>query len=120
MRGLNKVSLIGNLGKNPEIKLLAGNLSVTKLTIATTDSYKDKNGKMVQHTEWHNVVLWRGLAELAHTYLVKGSSVFIEGKIQTRSYKDLQGVPKNITEIIADQLIMLDKKEVDRHDFIPI
>lgn len=110
MRGLNKVSLIGNLGKDPELQLLEGNLAVVKMTVATTETYIDKNGKLQGQTEWHNVVLWRNLAELAHKYLSKGSLVFIEGKLKTRSYEDKEGVKKYVTEIIGEQLIMLDKK----------
>lgn len=109
MRGLNKVSLIGNLGKSPEIQYLEGGIPVVKISVATTESYKDKSGTNRQETEWHNVVLWRGLAELANKYLVKGSLVFIEGKLKTRSYDDKDGKKVYTTEIIAEQLILLDK-----------
>lgn len=109
MRGLNKVSLIGNLGKDPEMQMLEGNIAVTKFTLATNEQYKDKEGKIVTETEWHNIILWRGLAETAGKYLKKGSHVFVEGKIKTRNYEDKEGIKKYVTEIIADSFLMLDK-----------
>ncbi len=114
MRGLNKVTLIGNLGKTPEIQTLEGGIKVAKLSLATTDSFKDKNGQTHSETEWHTVVLWRNLAELAQNYLHKGSMVYIEGKLKTRSYDTKEGDKRYVTEIIADQLIMLDKR-TDTH-----
>lgn len=114
MRGLNKVTLIGNLGKTPDIQTLEGGIKVAKLSLATTEIYKDKNGQNHSETEWHNVVLWRNLAELAQNYLQKGSMVYIEGKIKTRSYDTSNGDKRYVTEIIADQLIMLDKPS-DNH-----
>ena len=110
MRGLNKVQLIGNLGKDPETIVLEGNVSVSKLTIATTETYKDKEGKAHHQTEWHNVVLWRGLANISQKYLTKGSLVYIEGKLRTRHYQDKEGNKKYVTEVVADEFIMLDKK----------
>ncbi len=110
MRGLNKVSLIGNLGKDPDMQYLEGGIPVAKISLATTESYKDKSGTSHNQTEWHTVVLWRGLAELAHKYLVKGSLVFIEGKLKSRSFEDKEGVKRFVTEIVAEQLILLDKK----------
>ena len=110
MKGLNKVQLIGNLGKDPEMSLLEGNICVAKFSLATTESYRNKNGELITDTEWHHIVLWRGLAELADKYLVKGSMVYIEGKIKTRHYDDKEGVKKYVTEIVADNMIMLDKK----------
>ncbi len=112
MKGLNKVQLIGNLGKDPEMSLLEGNICVAKFSLATTESYRNKNGELITDTEWHHIVLWRGLAELADKYLVKGSMVYIEGKIKTRHYDDKEGVKKYVTEIVADNMIMLDKKIV--------
>lgn len=111
MKGLNKVQLIGNLGKDPEINVLEGNIPVAKFTLATTESYRDNKGNIQTHTEWHNIVLWRGLAELSEKYLTKGSLVFIEGKLKTRHYEDKEGNKKYVTEIIADEMIMLEKKE---------
>ncbi len=110
MRGVNKVILIGNLGKDPEIQYLEGNIPVTKFPLATTETYKDKNGKLISQTEWHNIVLWRGLAELSHKYLHKSSLVYIEGRLKTRYWEDRDHNKKVATEIIADNLIMLDKK----------
>ncbi len=111
MKGLNKVLLLGNLGKDPEVQTLEGNIKVAKFSLATTEAYKDENGQLHTHTEWHNIILWRGLADLAEKYLRKGSSVHIEGKNRTRSFDDKQGVKRYVTEIIAEQLILLDKKE---------
>ncbi|UFH53039.1 single-stranded DNA-binding protein [Spirosoma sp. KNUC1025] len=110
MRSLNKVTLIGNLGNSPEFQTLEGNASVAKFLLATTESFKDKNGQTHSTTEWHSVVLWRSLAELAHKYLTKGSLVYIEGKLKTRNYEDKVGTKRYVTEVVADQLIMLDKK----------
>lgn len=110
MSGVNKVILLGNLGKDPEVKVLDGNVKVTKLTIATSESYKNKDGQKVEQTEWHNVVLWRGLAELAEKYLRKGSKVYIEGKIRTRSWED-NGTKRYITEIVGDQMTLLDRRQ---------
>ena len=116
MKGLNKVSLIGNLGKDPEIQYLEGNITVAKISLATTESYKDKNGISHSSTEWHNVVLWRGLADLAKNYLSKGSLIFVEGKIKTRSYDDKEGNKKYVTEIIGEELLLLDKKTSSDND----
>lgn len=110
MRGINKVMLIGNLGKDPEMQMLEGNIPVVKFPLATTESYKDKTGKLQSQTEWHNVVLWRGLAELADKYLHKGSLIYVEGRLRTRSWEDRSGIKKYATEIVGDNLTMLDKK----------
>ncbi len=110
MRGVNKVVLIGNLGKDPEIQYLEGNIPVAKFPLATTETYKDKLGKLISQTEWHNVVLWRGLAELSQKYLHKSSLVYIEGRLKTRYWEDRDHHKKVATEIIADNLIMLDKR----------
>jgi single-strand DNA-binding protein len=110
MRGVNKVMLIGNLGKDPDIQYLEGNIPVSKFPLATTETYKDKNGKLISQTEWHNIVLWRGLAELAQKYLHKSSLVYIEGRLKTRYWEDRDHNKKVATEIIADNLIMLDKR----------
>src|ERR1700710_464618 len=109
MRGVNRVVLIGNLGKDPEIQYLEGNIPVAKFPLATTETYKDKTGKLISQTEWHNVVLWRGLAELAQKYLHKSSLVYIEGRLKTRSWEDKEGNKKFATEVVGDTLIMLDK-----------
>lgn len=110
MRGLNKVTLIGNLGKDPEVNVLEGNIAVAKFPLATTETYRDKTGQPQSHTEWHTVVLWRGLAELAQAYLRKGSLVYVEGKLKYRHYDDESGTRHYVTEIIAEQVLMLDRK----------
>ncbi len=110
MRGVNRVMLIGNLGKDPDVQVLEGNIAVAKFPLATTETFKDRTGKLVSQTEWHTVVLWRGLAELAQKYLHKGSLVYIEGRLKTRSWEDKEGVKKYATEIVGDNLIMLDKR----------
>lgn len=115
MRGVNKVMLIGNLGKDPEIQFLDGNIGVTKFSLATTETYKDRSGKLISHTEWHTVVLWRGLAELAQKYLKRGSLVYIEGRLKTRSWEDKEGNKKFATEIVGDNLIMLEKRTDGTH-----
>ncbi len=116
MRGINKVTLIGNLGKDPEVQYLEGNIAVVKFPLATTETFKDKTGKLVSQTEWHNVVLWRGLAELAHKFLHKASLVYIEGRLRTRNWEDKDGVKKYATEIVGENLIMLDKKSAIKSD----
>ncbi|MDQ6845818.1 MAG: single-stranded DNA-binding protein, partial [Bacteroidota bacterium] len=97
-------------GKDPEIQYLEGNIPVAKFPLATTETYKDKSGKLISQTEWHNVVLWRGLAELSQKYLHKSSLVYIEGRLKTRYWEDRDHNRKVATEIIADNLIMLDKR----------
>ncbi len=110
MRGVNRVMLIGNLGKDPDMQFLEGNIAVAKFSLATTETYKDRSGKLISQTEWHTVVLWRGLAELAQKYLHRGSLVYIEGRLKTRSWEDKEGNKKFATEIVGDNLIMLDKR----------
>ena len=110
MRGVNRVMLIGNLGKDPDVQYLEGNIAVAKFSLATTETYKDRSGKLISQTEWHTVVLWRGLAELAQKYLHKGSLVYIEGRLRTRSWEDKEGNKKFATEVVGDNLIMLDKR----------
>ncbi len=115
MRGVNRVMLIGNLGKDPDMQFLEGNIGVAKFSLATTETYKDRSGKLISQTEWHTVVLWRGLAELAQKYLHKGSLVYIEGRLKTRSWEDKDGNKKFATEIVGDNLIMLDKRTDGNH-----
>ena len=108
--GINKVILVGNLGQDPEIKFTAGGAAVTTLSIATSDSWKDKDSGMEQErTEWHRVVLWRRLAEIAGEYLKKGSKVYIEGQLQTRKWEK-EGQTRYTTEIIARDIQFLDSK----------
>lgn len=102
--------LIGNLGRDPDVQFLEGNIAVAKFPLATTETFKDRAGKLVSQTEWHTVVLWRGLAELAQKYLHKGSLVYIEGRLRTRSWEDKEGHKKFATEVVGDNLIMLDKR----------
>jgi len=111
MKGLNKVLLLGNLGKDPEVSNLEGNIKVAKFTLATSESFKDEKGQTHTQTEWHNIVLWRGLAELAEKYLKKGSTIHLEGRNRTRSYEDKQGVKRYVTEVVGEEIILLDKKE---------
>ena len=111
MAGVNKVILIGNLGKDPEVRYLDSGVAVANFSLATTENYKNKEGERVSQTEWHNIVLWRGLAEIAEKWLKKGSSVFIEGKIRTRKWEDKDGNTRSNTEILADNMTMLGKKD---------
>jgi single-strand DNA-binding protein len=111
MAGVNKVILVGNLGRDPELKYLEGNVARANFSLATSESYKDKNGNRVDQTEWHNIVMWRGLAESAEKYLKKGTQVYIEGKIQTRQWNDKDGNKRNTTEIVADSYIILQRRD---------
>lgn len=111
MRGVNRVVLIGNLGREPDLQHLEGNIAVAKFPLATTETYKDKNGTLISQTEWHTVVLWRGLAELAQRYLHKGSLIYLEGRIRTRNWEDKDKNRRFSTEIIGDNLVMLDKRK---------
>lgn len=107
--------LIGNLGRDPDVQHLEGNIAVAKFPLATTETFKDRAGKLISQTEWHTVVLWRGLAELAQKYLHKGSLVYIEGRLRTRSWEDKEGNKKFATEVVGDNLIMLDKRSDAPH-----
>jgi len=108
-KSLNKVMLIGNLGKDPEIRYTGAGLPVATFSLATNESWKDQEGNPQERTEWHNIVAWSKLAEICQQYLKKGKKIYIEGRIQTRSYDDKNtGVKKYITEIVAANMIMLD------------
>jgi single-strand DNA-binding protein len=111
MSGINKAILIGNVGKDPEIKYLEGNIARLSFSVATTEVYKDKNGNRADHTEWHHIVLWRTLAENGEKLIKKGTQVYIEGKIQTRQWNDREGTKKNITEIIGENFTILGRRE---------
>ncbi|HBF87814.1 MAG TPA: single-stranded DNA-binding protein [Bacteroidales bacterium] len=111
MANLNKVILIGNVGKDPEIRHLEGGATVASFSLATNETFKNKAGEKVTNTEWHNIVLWRGLAEIAEKYVKKGTPIYIEGKIKTRSYDDKDGNKRYVTEIVGDNLQMLSKAE---------
>src|SRR5579862_7595074 len=107
-KSVNKVILVGNLGKDPEVKYTPQGTPVAKLTIATNERFKDKSGEWQDRTEWHNVVLWQRLAEIAGEYLKKGGKVYIEGRLQTRSWDDkTSGQKKYMTEVVASDLILL-------------
>ncbi|MHC1708769.1 MAG: single-stranded DNA-binding protein [Bacteroidales bacterium] len=105
--GVNKVILVGNLGKDPEIMTLENGVKKASFSLATTETYKNKDGSRTQQTEWHNIVLWRGLAEVAESYLKKGYQIYLEGKIKTRSWEDKDGNKRYTTEIVGDNMTML-------------
>ena len=107
---VNKVILVGNVGKDPEVKHLDSNTSVANFTLATSDHYTNKSGEKVTTTEWHNIVCWSGLANLAENYIRKGSQIYVDGKIRTRSYDAQDGSKRYITEILADTIQLLGKK----------
>ena len=107
---VNKVILVGNVGRDPEIRHLDSGVSVANFSLATSESYTAKNGDRVSTTEWHNIVLWRGLADVAEKYVTKGMQLYIEGRIRTRSYDDKDGNKKYITEIYGDVMQMLGKR----------
>jgi len=107
-RGVNKVILVGNLGQDPESRTTPGGTTVTNIRIATSESWKDKtSGEMKEQTEWHGIVLWNRLGEIAAEYLKKGSQVYIEGRLQTRKWQDKQGNDRYTTEIVASEMQML-------------
>lgn len=108
---INKVILIGNLGKDPEIRHLENGASVGKFPLATNENYRDKNGEWQQVTEWHDVVAWRALAERAEKTLKKGSLVYVEGKLTHRKYTDREGVERYISEVVANTFRILDRRE---------
>src|SRR5574343_399668 len=116
MAGVNKVILIGNLGKDPEIKFLDGNIARVNFSLATTESYKDKNGNRVDQTEWHNIVMWRPLAETAEKMLKKGTEVYIEGKIKPRQWNDKEGNKRSTTEIVADSFVILQRRDQNQQN----
>lgn len=111
MSGVNKVILIGNLGQDPEMKLMPNGNAVTNVSIATSETWKDKNsGEKQERTEWHRIVFYNKLAEIVASYLNKGSKIYVEGKIQTRKWQDKDGNDRYTTEIIGQQMQMLDSK----------
>ena len=107
---VNKVILVGNLGKDPEIRTLENGVKKASFSLATSEVFKDKlSGEKRSETEWHNIVIWRGLADIAEKYLRKGQQVYIEGKIKSRQYKDKEGNQRYITEIVADNFVMMSR-----------
>ncbi len=107
---VNKVVLIGNAGQDPEVRHLDSGVAVANFNLATNESYKDKNGEKVTQTEWHRIVLWRGLAEVAEKYVRKGELLYIEGRLRTRAWDDKDGNKRYTTEVFADNMKMLGKK----------
>jgi single-strand DNA-binding protein len=111
---VNKVILVGNVGKDPEIRHLDSGVAVANFPLATSETYTAKNGEKVTTTEWHNIVLWRGLAEVAEKYVTKGRQLYIEGRIRTRNYDDKDGNKRYITEIYGDTMQMLGNRTDDK------
>lgn len=108
-RGINKVIIVGNVGQDPEVRYTAGGAAIASVSIATSDSWRDKQtGQMQERTEWHRVVFWARLAEIVGEYVKKGSKIYIEGRLQTRKWSDPQGVERYTTEIVASEMQMLD------------
>jgi single-strand DNA-binding protein len=107
MRGVNKVILVGNLGRDPEVRYIRDGTAVANLRIATSETWNDANGQKQERTEWHRVVAWGKLAEIAKEYMTKGRQVYVEGRLQTRSWDDREGNKRYTTEVRADQMIML-------------
>lgn len=110
---INRVILVGRVGKEPEVRHLDNNASVARFTLATSETYKNKNGEKVTNTEWHNIVVWRGLADIAGRFVKKGTLLYVEGKIRTRSWDDKDGNKRYTTEIEADNFQMLSPKHDD-------
>jgi single-strand DNA-binding protein len=110
---LNKVLLIGRLGKDPEVKYMQSGDAVASFSLATSEKWKNKSGEVQENTEWHNIVAWKKLAELARNYLVKGKEVYIEGKIQSRKWEDKEGNKRTSYEIVAQNIVFIGNKETD-------
>jgi len=110
MKGMNRVVLVGNLGRDPEVKVVGDGLKVARISLATTEIFRVKDGNIKSDTQWHTVIFWRVLAELAAKYLRNGSLIYLEGRLKTRAYKDARAKKRYVTEIIGDKFIMLDKR----------
>jgi len=119
MAGINKVILIGHLGKDPEVRTIESGAKVARFSLATTETYKDKNGERKDQTEWHNIICWRNLADIAQQYLTKGKQIYVEGRLRTRSWED-NGTKKYTTEIYADTFTMLGAKTEGTSSGIPM
>ena len=120
-RTLNKVMLIGNVGKDPELKHTPSGIPVISFRLATSDSWKDREGNLREHTDWHTIVAWRGLAEVIHKLVQKGTRIYVEGKIQTRTFEDRNNNRRHVVEVLADNMLLLDnrkprEKTQDNHD----
>jgi single-strand DNA-binding protein len=109
-RTLNKVMLIGNVGKDPDVNFTPSGVKVAQFRMATSDTWKDKDGNIQEHTDWHTIIAWRGLADVVEKLVRRGSRLYVEGKIQSRSYDDRDGNKRYVTEIIAENVLMLDAK----------
>ena len=117
MAGINKVTLVGHLGRDPEIRYTQNEIPVCSFSLATSETYKDRtSGEKVTQTEWHNIIMWRGLATTAERFLRKGSLVYLEGKLKTRKWEDKQGQTRYTTEIVTDVMQMLDRKDSSSKD----
>ncbi len=110
-RTLNKVMLIGNVGRDPDLKHTPSGIPVITFRIATTETWKNREGKMHEHTDWHTVVAWRGLAEIINKLVRKGSRIYIEGRLQTRQFDDKEGNRRYVVEVLADNMLLLDSKK---------
>ncbi len=110
---VNKVILVGNVGKDPETRYLESGVAVCNFPMATSETYKNRDGEKVTNTEWHNIVLWRNLAEIANQYVKKGTQLYIEGRIRTRSWEDRDGNKRYITEVVGDNMQMLGRPPKD-------
>lgn len=113
-RSVNKVILIGNLGQDPELRYTSAGVAVATFTLATNESWKDQDGNTQERTQWHNLVAWRKLAEICGEYLKKGSRIYVEGRLQYRTYDDKSGVKRYVTEIVLDQMMMLDSRSTSQ------
>lgn len=112
---INKVILVGNVGADPEVRRFDASAPVANFRMATSETYTDKQGVRQTNTEWHNIVAWRGLAEVVEKYVRKGSQIYVEGRLRNRSYDDANGVKRYVTEIVADTLKLLGRRENDNH-----
>ncbi len=116
-RTLNKVMLIGNVGRDPELKFTPSGIPVTSFRLATSETWKDREGSIQEHTDWHTIVAWRGLAEVINKLVSKGSRVYIEGRIQTRTFDDKSGNRRHVVEVLADNMLLLDPKGKSNDDY---
>lgn len=119
MSGVNKVILLGRLGKDPEVRVLEGDRKVAKFPIATSETYKDKSGQKVESTEWHNVEFWGPVVDVIDRYVKKGDMLYVEGKIRTRSYEDKEGQKKYVTDIVGQNLTLLGGKSGENQGDAP-
>lgn len=110
-RSLNKVMLIGNVGKDPELKFTPSGIPVTSFRLATTESWREKDGSLQEHTDWHTIVAWRGLAEIITKLVKRGSKIYVEGRLQSRSFEDKNGNKKYVVEVLADNMLILETKK---------